>query len=116
MDSNSPIMDLLSTYPVCLKENLYKISEALGLQTPKKLKLPEIQNEIVGFLKEQPDLTEKVREIGNAMLLESGHVKMNKVYDALDVPTFTLSKSPTHTHSYPPQPDQPPPSQHQPQQ
>lgn len=111
-------MDLLTTYPVRLKENLHKISDALGIQTPKKLKVPEIQKEIVEFLKDQPDLTEKVREIGNVMLMESGRAKMNEVYDGLDVPTITLSKSPTHTHSYPPQQDlsQPPRSQHQLQQ
>ena len=96
-------MPLLKTHPVNVKHNLEKIAGALDLHLIQKATRGQIQAEIDDYLKKEPDLFEKVREIAMEMITEYRQSKDNENNP-------NLAKSPTITHDLPTaKPQHPPP-------
>ena len=106
------IISLLKTHPVSLKEHLTTICDTLGIDTSKKPTKAQMQCDIETFLRDEPDLEPKVREIAMELISEFKLRKASETTDtAMEVdsslncppPPTNLSISPVHSVNIPTQ-------------
>ena len=72
------IFNLLNAQPVKRNDNLRKIAFMLGLLPPKEHTKLQIQQEIVNFLHDKPDIEQKVRVMANEMKAECKQISATK--------------------------------------